>query len=57
MLSIPFLRKAKFNILAGRKVTAFISILLISFSWYIFMNKGDDNFGVDFTGGTVITYI
>ena len=56
MLSIPFLRKAKFNILAGRKVAAFISILLISFSWYIFLNKGDDNFGVDFTGGTVITY-
>ena len=53
----PFLlKKAKFNILAGRKAAAFVSILLISFSWYIFLNKGEDNFGVDFTGGTVATY-
>jgi preprotein translocase SecF subunit len=29
---------------------------LIAVSWVYFAGKGDDNFGVDFTGGTVITY-
>ena len=56
MLSIPFLRDAQFNIMAGRKPAAILSILLIGVSWFIFAGKGDQNFGVDFTGGTVISY-
>ncbi len=56
MLSIPFLQNAKFNIMAARKPAAVLSIVLIAVSWIIFVGKGNDNFGVDFTGGTVITY-
>ena len=40
----------------GRKPVAILSILLIAVSWFIFAGKGDQNFGVDFTGGTVISY-
>ena len=42
--------------MAGRKPAAILSILLIGVSWFIFAGKGDQNFGVDFTGGTVISY-
>ena len=40
MLSIPFLRDAQFNIMAGRKPAAILSILLIRVSWFIFAGKG-----------------
>ncbi len=56
MNSIPFLQKANFNILAARKVAAFLSLALIIGSWAWFIKKGDANFGVDFTGGSVITF-
>ncbi len=56
MNSIPFLQNANFNILAGRKVAAIVSLALIIGSWGWFISKGDANFGVDFTGGTVTTF-
>ena len=56
MLSIPFLQKAKFNFIGGRKIAAVISVLLIVGTWGLFASKGDANLGVDFTGGTVITF-
>ncbi len=56
MQSVPFLQGAQFDILAGRKVAAVISLGLIVGSWTLFFSKGETNFGVDFTGGSVITY-
>ena len=56
MLFIPFLKNPNFNILSVKKITSFISIILIITSWTIFINKGSENYGVDFTGGSVITY-
>ncbi len=56
MLSIPFLQNANFNILAGRKIAGIISVLVILGSWGMFFKKGDANFGVDFKGGSVITF-
>lgn len=56
MLHIPFLKNPNFNILSGRLYAAILSVILIGYSWFIFSQKGQDNFGVDFTGGTVVTY-
>jgi SecD/SecF fusion protein len=56
MMSIPFLQNANFNILGGRKIAAIVSILVIIGTWGMFLKKGDANFGVDFTGGSVITF-
>jgi SecD/SecF fusion protein len=56
MNSIPFLQNAKFNFLGGGKIAAVLSLLVILGSWGMFISKGDANFGVDFTGGSVITF-
>ena len=56
MLSIPVLQKANFNFVGGRKIAAIISLLVIAGTWGYFLQKGDANFGVDFTGGTVTTF-
>ncbi len=56
MNSLPFLQNANFNFLGARKFAAFLSLALIICSWAWFIKKGDDNFGVDFTGGSVITF-
>jgi SecD/SecF fusion protein len=46
--SIDFLGKRHFG--------AALSALIIIGSWFAFFGKGVDNFGVDFTGGTAISY-
>jgi len=56
MMSIPFLQNANFNFLGFRKIAAIISLALIIGSWVNFFSKGEANFGVDFTGGTVTTF-
>ena len=56
MMSIPFLQNAKVNFLGARKIAGIISLLVILVTWGIFFQKGDTNFGVDFTGGSVITF-
>jgi SecD/SecF fusion protein len=56
MLSIPGLQNANFNILGARKIAGIISVLAIVGTWGLFIQKGDANFGVDFTGGSVITF-
>ena len=56
MMSIPFLQNANFNFLGARKVAAVLSIVVIAASWGMFIQKGDANLGVDFTGGSVITF-
>ena len=56
MMSIPFLQKANFDFVGKRKIAAIISLVLIVASWGNFLVKGEKNFGVDFTGGSVITF-
>ncbi|MDZ8117135.1 protein translocase subunit SecD [Pontiella agarivorans] len=56
MLSIPGLKNANFNFLGSRKIAGVISLLIIIGSWGVFFKKGDANFGVDFKGGSVITF-
>jgi preprotein translocase SecF subunit len=41
----------------GKRAWAFgISIAIIVGTWAVFLKKGPDNFGVDFTGGTSVTF-
>jgi len=56
MMSIPFLQNANFNFLGARKIAGIVSIAVILGTWGLFFSKGNDNFGVDFTGGSVITF-
>ncbi|HEY5653791.1 MAG TPA: protein translocase subunit SecD [Pontiella sp.] len=56
MMSIPGLQNAKFNFIGGRKIAGIISLALILGTWGLFFSKGDANFGVDFTGGSVVTF-
>jgi SecD/SecF fusion protein len=56
MASIPGLANASFDFIGKRKVAAVLSILVILGTWGLFVQKGDANLGVDFTGGTVTTF-
>jgi SecD/SecF fusion protein len=56
MLSIPGLANSSIDFIGKRKVAAVISILVIAGTWGLFVKRGDANLGVDFTGGTVITF-
>ncbi len=56
MASIPGLANASFDFIGKRKVAAVVSILVILGTWGLFVQKGDANLGVDFTGGSVITF-
>ena len=56
MMSIPGLANASFDFIGKRKIAATVSILVIAATWGLFASKGDANLGVDFTGGTVITF-
>ncbi len=56
MMSIPGLANASFDFVGKRKIAAVVSILVIAGTWGLFASKGDANLGVDFTGGTVITF-
>ena len=57
MRSLPsFLANAKVDFVGKRKISAILSLLLIMGSWAWFAKKGSDNFGIDFTGGTIIPF-
>lgn len=56
MMSIPILQNAKVNFLGARKIAGIVSLLVIVVTWGLFIQRGDANFGVDFTGGSVITF-
>ncbi|MBN2704384.1 MAG: protein translocase subunit SecD [Pontiellaceae bacterium] len=56
MLSLPFLANAKVDFVGKRKIAAILSLVLIFGSWAWFAKKGPANFGIDFTGGTVIPF-
>ncbi|AKJ64064.1 protein translocase subunit SecDF [Kiritimatiella glycovorans] len=54
MLSI--VKKADFNFLGRRRIAGFASLVLLIITWAVFGMKGAGNFGVDFTGGSSITF-
>ncbi len=54
MLSL--LKNTNIDFVGKRKVAAVISALLIILTWIVFFGRGEQNFGVDFTGGTALTY-
>jgi SecD/SecF fusion protein len=56
MMSIPGLANASIDFIGKRRIAAVVSILVIAGTWGLFVKKGDANLGVDFTGGTVITF-
>lgn len=56
MRSIPFLANVKVDFLGKRKIAAILSLVLIVGSWAWFAHKGPANFGIDFTGGTIIPF-
>jgi preprotein translocase subunit SecF len=56
MRSLPFLRNVNVDFVGKRKIAAVLSLVLIVVSWVGFAMKGDANFGIDFTGGTVIPF-
>ena len=56
MMSIPGLANAAFDFVGKRKIAGFLSIAIIVVTWALFATKGEANLGVDFTGGTVMTF-
>ncbi len=54
MLSL--IRNPSFDFLGKRKLAFGLSLLLIVVGMVVFAMRGDDNFGVDFTGGVAVTF-
>jgi SecD/SecF fusion protein len=46
----------KIDFLNMRNIAVGLSLLVIVGSWAMFLKRGQQNFGVDFTGGSAITY-
>ncbi len=44
------------DFVSKRGIAAVLSVVVIAGTWTMFFMKGEDNFGVDFTGGTALTY-
>jgi len=53
---LNLLKEPKFDFLGKRRLAAIISLAVIVITGGIFLTKGVVNFGVDFTGGTVLTF-
>jgi SecD/SecF fusion protein len=53
---LQLVRDTNIDFLNKRKVCAVISGLIIIATWVAFIQKGSDNFGVDFTGGSSLTF-
>ena len=49
-------KNPNFDFLGKRAWVIGISVAVIVATWAVFLKKGQDNFGVDFTGGTSITF-
>lgn len=51
-----FFKSTKINFLRWRFVAGGLSLTIIIVTWVLFVLRGQDNFGVDFTGGSSITF-
>jgi len=49
-------KNPNFDFLGKRALVIGVSVAVIVGTWAVFLKKGQDNFGVDFTGGTSITF-
>jgi SecD/SecF fusion protein len=49
-------RNTKFDFLGKRTIAAILSLTVIAGTWIFFIGKGEKNFGVDFTGGSSISF-
>lgn len=47
---------SKFDFLGKRTIAAILSLAVIVGTWVFFIGKGEKNFGVDFTGGSSISF-
>lgn len=56
MTFLTFVKGTSINFLGFRKIYAVIAVLAIAGTMTVFFQKGDQNFGVDFTGGTVLVF-
>lgn len=56
MKMFKLMETPNFNYLNKRYISIALSLIVIVGSWVVFYQKGDKNFGVDFTGGRAITY-
>lgn len=50
------LKDTNIDFVGKRMFAAVLSVLVIIGTWAVFFSKGEANFGVDFTGGTSLTY-
>ncbi|HOW97808.1 MAG TPA: protein translocase subunit SecD [Kiritimatiellia bacterium] len=56
MKMLQFFKSTKINFLRWRFVAGGLSLTIIIVTWVLFVLRGQDNFGVDFTGGSSITF-
>ncbi|NOU36933.1 MAG: protein translocase subunit SecD [Kiritimatiellaceae bacterium] len=56
MKMMQVFKNPNYDFLGKRVWVIGISIAIIVGTWAVFLKKGQDNFGVDFTGGTSITF-
>lgn len=53
---LELVREPRFDFLNKRFIAGGLSVAVILFSAYTFYQRGENNFGVDFTGGRAITF-
>jgi len=53
---LTLFRNTKIDFLGKRVFAIGLSLAIIAVTWIVFISKGQANFGVDFTGGTAITF-
>lgn len=53
---LQLVKETSIDFVGKRKFAAFVSVALIIITWASFAFKGDTNFGVDFTGGSAVTF-
>lgn len=53
---LTIFRNSKFDFLGKRTIAVGLSIAVIIGTWAVFIGKGEKNFGVDFTGGSSISF-
>jgi SecD/SecF fusion protein len=53
---LTIFRNSKFDFLGKRAIAVGLSLAIIVVTWIFFIGKGEKNFGVDFTGGSAISF-
>ncbi|NKB24096.1 MAG: protein translocase subunit SecD [Kiritimatiellae bacterium] len=53
---LSFIKGSNIDFLGKKMVAGIVSIVLIIATWTVFISKGKENFGVDFTGGDSVSF-